>query len=175
MLYKFIENVLPIDTCIIVNAFLLDDDLGCDGDGMVSRATVVKNSKYLQVLLPIIQLRLEEVWLKRLIPTYAYSRIMYPGAVLEPHLDRPSCEYSVTVTLWHNYPVDHSFPIYMDETPIEIPIGCGVTYKGCDVKHWREPLTGTPDNFWTQAFFHYVDADGPHAEWAWDKRFENNS
>ena len=171
MLYKLVENVLPIDTCIIASGYLLGDDRGCSGDFQVSHATVIKNTKYLQVLLPIIQLKLEEVWSKKLIPTYSYSRIMYPKAVLEPHTDRPSCEYSVSVTMWHNYPVDHSFPIYMGGTPIEIPVGCGVTYKGCEVQHWREPLTGDSGNFWIQAFFHYVDANGPHAEWAWDKKY----
>lgn len=171
MKYKLVEDILPLDTCVLASKAMISDKNYEDYDSQVPISKSFYTVPYLEVLLPIIKPKLENVWNKTLIPTYVYSRILYPGAILEPHTDRPSCEYSVTVTLGHNYTEDFQYPIYMEGTPIEIPVGCGATYKGCEVEHWREPLTGTPNNFWIQAFFHYVDVNGPYAEWAWDKKF----
>jgi hypothetical protein len=42
-----------------------------------------------------------------------------------------------------------------------------VVYKGMVSEHWREPYKGKQQ---IQIFMHYVDADGPHAEWSLDKR-----
>lgn len=171
MKYGLVENILPLDTCVLASKIMLQDKNYENGDTQVPISKSFYTVPYLEVLLPVIQPKLENVWGKSLIPTYVYSRILYPGSDLEPHTDRPSCQYSVTVTLGHNYPEDFQYPIYMEGTPIDVPVACGATYKGCDVEHWREPLTGTSDNFWIQAFFHYVDADGPYADHAWDKRF----
>lgn len=171
MKYGLIENILPFDTCVLASKAMFSDENYMDYDEQVPISKSYYTVPYLEVLLPIVKLKLEEFWGKSLIPTYVFSRILYPGAILKPHLDRSSCEYSVTVTLGHNYPEDYSYPIYMEGIPIEIPVGCGATYKGCEVEHWREPLIGNPDNFWIQAFFHYVDADGPYADHAWDKRY----
>ena len=169
MKYKLLENILPFDSCIIASRSMVNDKNYVYGDCQVAVSRTFFSVPYLEVLLPIIKPRLEEVWGKNLIPTYVYSRILYPGSDLKPHTDRPSCEYSVTVTLGHNYSEDFSYPIYMDGTPVDIPIGWGATYKGCEIEHWREPLIGTPDKFWIQAFFHYVDADGAYAGHAWDQ------
>ena len=39
--------------------------------------------------------------------------------------------------------------------------------KGCEVLHWRKPCKG---NWHWQVFLHYVDADGPFADHAFDGR-----
>jgi PKHD-type hydroxylase len=47
-------------------------------------------------------------------------------------------------------------------------IGDAVMYRGMDKYHWREPYT---EGKWqAQVFVHYVDQNGPHAEWKYDKR-----
>ncbi len=47
-------------------------------------------------------------------------------------------------------------------------IGDAVMYRGCDIYHWREPYK---EGKWqAQVFLHYVDQNGPHAEWKYDKR-----
>jgi len=47
-------------------------------------------------------------------------------------------------------------------------IGDAVMYRGCDIYHWRESYK---EGKWqAQVFLHYVDQDGPHAEWKYDKR-----
>jgi PKHD-type hydroxylase len=47
-------------------------------------------------------------------------------------------------------------------------VGDAALYRGMDKVHWREPYK---EGKWqAQVFLHYVDADGPHAEWKFDKR-----
>ena len=45
-----------------------------------------------------------------------------------------------------------------------------VIYRGCDVNHWREKLQHSENSWHLQGFFHYVDANGPYAEYMYDRR-----
>jgi predicted 2-oxoglutarate/Fe(II)-dependent dioxygenase YbiX len=108
---------------------------------------------------------------KRLHPTYAYARLYAPGEELVIHTDRPACEISATLTLGFDGDV---WPIFMGDagganaSKIEMAVGDAVLYRGMDKHHWREPYK---EGQWqAQVFLHYVDADGPHAEWKYDKR-----
>jgi hypothetical protein len=49
--------------------------------------------------------------------------------------------------------------------------GDGVVYKGCDLLHWRKPCDGPQDYYSGQVFCHFVRANGPHAEFAGDRRW----
>jgi predicted 2-oxoglutarate/Fe(II)-dependent dioxygenase YbiX len=109
---------------------------------------------------------------KRLLPTYSYARLYAPGDELKNHTDRESCEISATVTLGFEGDV---WPIYMGDSiekdnasEIRMEVGDAVLYRGMDKHHWREVYT---EGKWqAQVFLHYVDADGPHKEWKFDKR-----
>jgi len=108
---------------------------------------------------------------KKLYPTYAYARLYAPGEELKIHTDRPSCEISATLTLGFE---GDPWPIYMGDegganaSKIMMDVGDAVLYRGCDKHHWREPYK---EGKWqAQVFLHYVDANGPHAEWKYDKR-----
>jgi hypothetical protein len=47
-------------------------------------------------------------------------------------------------------------------------VGDAIIYKGQEKVHWREPYK---EGKWqAQVFLHYVDANGPNAEWKYDKR-----
>ena len=108
---------------------------------------------------------------KRLYPTYSYARLYAPNDELTIHTDRESCEISATVTLGFDGDV---WPIYMGDegkanaSKIDMAVGDAVLYRGMDKHHWRE--TYTEGKWQAQVFLHYVDADGPHAEWKFDKR-----
>lgn len=96
----------------------------------------------------------------RLLPTYNYTRIYPPGAVLVPHTDRPACEISATLTI-QNIP-DEVWPIYLrrkDDTTARVDLNPGdvLVYCGMELPHWREP--GTVEQ--TGIFMHWVDANGP--------------
>lgn len=103
-------------------------------------------------------------------PTYSFVRVYRRGQELTAHTDRPACEYSVTVHLGASDPTP--WPVsYRDldgqDHHVELAVGDGVIYRGCDVTHWREPC---PVEWYAQVFLHYVDSDGPHAAERFDRR-----
>ncbi|HEU5236790.1 MAG TPA: hypothetical protein VFU37_06595 [Pyrinomonadaceae bacterium] len=105
----------------------------------------------------------------RLFPTYSYFRVYRRGDVLVKHTDRPACE--ITLTLCLGYQAQSPWPLLL-ESPggvlsIELEPGDGLFYRGTEWTHWREPMNG---DLAAQAFLHYVDRDGPYAEWKYDKR-----
>ena len=108
---------------------------------------------------------------KRLYPTYSYARLYLPGEELANHTDRPSCEISATLTLGFEGDV---WPIFMGnqdksvKNKIKMKAGDAVMYRGCEVNHWRNKYKN--GKWQAQVFLHYVDADGPYAEWKYDKR-----
>lgn len=140
--------------------------------------------KLLADLLP----HMEEASGLKLIPTYAYARVYAPGEVLKIHRDRPACEISATITLGFDGDV---WPIYIgkpSETPTEfsrvdahgetvyavnvtnaaMEVGDAILYRGCEMYHGRDEYK---EGKWqAQVFLHYVDANGPHKDWAYDKR-----
>lgn len=106
---------------------------------------------------------------EELIPTYSYARVYANGNVLEKHTDRPACEVSMTVQLGRSH--HYAWPIHMGGMRFDLAEGDGVIYRGCDVEHWRDRCDG-PDGYISgQAFFHFVRRNGPHADWAGDRRW----
>jgi len=112
----------------------------------------------------------EKILGKRLYPTYSYARLYKNGEKLKIHTDRESCEISATLTLGFD---GEAWPIYMGDenkenaSKIEMNVGDAVLYRGMEKHHWRKKFKG---NWQAQVFLHYVDADGPHKEWKFDKR-----
>jgi len=105
---------------------------------------------------------------KKLLPTYTYCRIYRTGEILKKHKDRPACEISATVTL--GFDAKHLWKIFFDEQKeiaVDLNVGEMAVYAGCDILHWRPAFKG---NWHVQVFFHYVDANGPHAHHAKDGR-----
>jgi hypothetical protein len=119
----------------------------------------------LQILLP----HIAEASGLRLYPTYSYFRVYKHGDVLPAHVDRPSCEVSVTISVGCD--ADAAWPVWVERqgaaTPIELDPGDGMLYRGTEVRHWRDAFAGTEA---TQLFLHYVEQDGPHREWKFDRR-----
>ena len=117
--------------------------------------------KLLEDLLP----HFENICGKRLYPTYSYARLYKPGEELKKHTDRPSCEISATVTLGFE---GNPWSIYMAGNKVDMQVGDAVLYRGMEVEHWREKYT---EGQWqAQVFLHYVNADGPYADYKYDKR-----
>lgn len=98
----------------------------------------------------------------KLFPTYSFMRLYTYNAELKPHKDRPSCEVSVTVM----YGSDGTqWPIYMEDTPVNLETGDAVIYLGCELNHYRKNFEG---DWHAQAFLHYVDQNGPYADFKYD-------
>lgn len=115
---------------------------------------------------------IEKIVGKELHPTYSYARVYMGEDVLTAHIDRPSCEYSVTVNVAR---LGHPWPIYVkkegfSQAQILLEPGDAVVYKGCEMLHWRDPMTVSGSKINVQFMLHYVDKSGPYADHKWDKR-----
>jgi hypothetical protein len=116
----------------------------------------------------ILNNKMNEVTDLKLFPTYTYARIYYKDAILKPHTDRPSCEYSTTIcidstNLWDFYINDRSGKTHI----LKLNPGDMCVYSGCELEHWREPYEG---NQQIQCFLHYVNSNGPYKKYKFDKR-----
>lgn len=138
------------------------------GDGMVRDAFFHYGSIFSEALLVGLKPEIEKVVNKELIETYSYYRIYYTNSKLPTHKDRPSCEYSATISIQY----DHSWEIYIKDltgniNKVLLDPGDMCVYKGCEVEHWRDPYKGSE---FKQMFIHYVDAHGPNKEFKYDTR-----
>ena len=112
----------------------------------------------------------EEVTGYKLFPSYSFTRVYQKGEELTPHVDRPSCEISLTC---HIATVGKPWPIWMqapggEPTWYTLEPGDACVYKGCEIKHWRVPATDTDIN--VQMMLHYVNQNGPNADHKFDTR-----
>lgn len=103
-------------------------------------------------------------------PSYSFARVYQKGDELKPHIDRPSCEISVTS---HIATVGKPWPIYMkapgkEPTVHYLEPGDACIYRGCEVTHWRDKAVDTNIN--VQVMLHYVNKNGPNAGYKFDER-----
>lgn len=107
----------------------------------------------------------------KLAPTYSYLRIYLPGAWLNRHTDRPSCEVSATLAV--GYKADQLWPICVERQgqsrSILLDQGDMMVYMGSLVRHWREKWDFGGE-YWIQLFLHYVIAGGELDEFKLDQR-----
>lgn len=103
----------------------------------------------------------EKIFGKKLLPTYSFSRLYGKGQELVKHKDREACEISLTVNIWQ----DINWPIFMEDKPYDCKPGDAILYKGGKYYHWREKYEGETC---CQIFMHYVDANGPNTDQAYD-------
>ena len=113
---------------------------------------------------------MEKITGYKLFPSYSFTRVYQKGEELTPHVDRPACEISVTC---HIATVGSPWPVWMQapgEEPTQYTLepGDACVYKGCEIKHWRQPATETDIN--VQMMLHYVDQNGPCAGYKYDQR-----
>lgn len=111
---------------------------------------------------------------KQIVSTYNYSRCYLNGAELLKHVDRESCEYSVTLCIKKDT-VD--YPIFFEDKnknviELELEEGDFIFYKGQELAHWREPFLG--DKHY-QMFLHYVDENGLNKYRKNEQFFKNTS
>jgi hypothetical protein len=137
-------------------------------DGLVNASFFKYGSLILESLMEKYQTKVEEVTGKELAPTYSYYRIYYKGSHMPPHTDREACQYSMSI----NFSCTEPASLYIrrkDGSAEEVTMNPGdaVIYKGEEMEHWRDVFHGEE---FIQGFIHYVDVNGPHAEWKYDKR-----
>ena len=173
--YVLLKDFLPKHTCEELTTELkrLVAENKTINDPQCPLSEAVHGAEAFDKLLEYLTPYFEKASGLKLFPTYSYARLYdTQNEELKNHRDRPACEISATVTLGFEGDV---WPIYMGDaedksnaSEIKMSIGDAVMYRGMDKYHWREPYT---EGKWqAQVFLHYVDQDGPHAEWKYDKR-----
>jgi hypothetical protein len=107
-----------------------------------------------------------------LYPTYSYYRVYRPGNILKSHVDRPSCEISVTLCFNYSYDSNiYQWPIFIEGKSVVLEPGDMAIYRGCDLEHWRSEFKNHAEDAWhVQGFFHYVNVNGPYKQYKFDNR-----
>jgi predicted 2-oxoglutarate/Fe(II)-dependent dioxygenase YbiX len=170
--YVHLEKFLDVGNCKELTAELkrLVDAKQTINDQQCPTSEAIHGAMAFDKLLVDLLPHFEKASGKRLYPTYSYARLYKKGEKLKIHIDRQSCEISATLTLGFD---GEAWPIYMgdenEKNAFKIVMGVGdvVLYKGMEKHHWRKKFKG---EWQAQVFLHYVDADGPHKEWKFDKR-----
>ena len=185
---KHLKEAVTKESCEFLTQFLKDSvsaEIAVKDDQCPNSFSVYHHPN-LELLLEKFLSVMEKETGKKLFPTYAYARLYQNGEKLLCHVDRESCEYSATVTLGFDKAV---WPIFVGDRGaiddlkivgeenqnfyvknvdiVRMDVGDAVIYKGCEQPHWRDEFQG---QWQAQVFLHYVDQDGPFAEWKYDKR-----
>lgn len=125
---------------------------------------------------------------KRLAPSYCFFRAYQRGDRCTVHSDRPACDHSMSLALGYSdgavWPIEVGARFLTVEEANKIQIaddfgaepfasvkldpGDALVYKGVNHRHGR--VTPNPNRWSAHLFLHWVDLDGPFAEWAFDKR-----
>lgn len=177
--YTIVKNAVDIPTVeLITNYSLIQERQGLslelatdNSEPQIHNSHSMYSDPLMESLMLKIQPLMEENTGLTLFPTYTYYRIYKPGADLKKHKDRESCEISCTLCLGYEYAdSNYNWPIFIEGTPYILEPGDLAIYRGCDLEHWREPMQGSENDYHVQVFLHYVDANGPCAEFKYDKR-----
>lgn len=104
-----------------------------------------------------------------LVEAYSYWRTYYAGAILSPHRDRESCEFTASVCIQKG---SCDWPIYIKSfdrkvSSVELEEGDAVFFQGGMLEHWRDEYKG---NHQKQIFLHYVADTGPYKNFKYDRR-----
>lgn len=167
--YKIVNNFLNKDEINIFKNYLnLKHRINYDSFDHMQISTTNDSYWYgdplIETMLLTKRKKMEEETGLELLVTYGFGRVYTYGAVLDKHKDRPACEVSVTVTVGSS---GEEWPIYIDDTKINLKSGDAVIYLGCEVEHWREEFKG---DYHMQFFLHYVDKNGPFSNLEFDGR-----
>lgn len=187
--YVLLKDFLNLENCSQLTK-ILESETEKEGrfDEQCPKSKAIRDCPTFDQLLLDLLPYFEEASGLKLLPTYAYARFYRPGEILAIHKDRPACEVSATLTLGFD---GNCWPIYIGKESeeqtdfsrvddmgktvyiknprkIEMSVGDSVLYRGCEMQHWRDEYV--EGNWQAQVFLHYVDANGPHKEWIYDKR-----
>jgi hypothetical protein len=167
--YKVIKNFIPKQQAKLLGKEFIKY---CNGNEVLDDVQVMGSQSvhnyipFLEVLTQKVN-EVSDLVGETVLPTYCYSRVYRNGNILENHVDRPSCEISLTIHLFG----DSDWPIYIGEEEkeyITLKPGDAVLYLGNEVHHGREKFEG---NEYVQCFLHYVRSRGNHS----DNYFDNKN
>ena len=166
------DKLIPENICKILSERILD--LKAKGEMEKCEQCPLSHWVYDDPLFAEVQKSLLDILVAKLglnlLTSFSMVRYYPKGEELVRHRDREAAEFVLSVTIDFNG--QQHWPLYLQkdqpeaichELPLEV--GDGVIFSGGDLYHWREPL----ENDWQiQAFFFFVDGDGPYKDHAGD-------
>jgi hypothetical protein len=171
---KFLRfnNALPFDTCQILSTrvqTLLASGSLKKCEQCLSSHWAYDDPLYVEVH-QLLRTILSERLGINLLTSFSSVRYYPHGETLSKHLDRDAAELVLSLTI--DYEGNSIWPLNLqleaENSPVNEIIlarGDAVLFSGSQLYHWREPL----ENQWQiQAFFFFVDADGPFKDHAGD-------
>ena len=172
--YAVAREVLSTDVCgLATDCMRLSVDLrNMKAIDAIENSGILSFDEYAPLLGEVLLKRLlpqvEDVARCEVWPTYSMWRVYRNGSRLKRHLDRPSCEVSLSIHLGG----DRTWPLWIRDgcgriVALELAPGDGVFYQGCDIPHWRETFDGQE---YFQIFLHYVKKNGKRAAHKFDGR-----
>lgn len=165
-----LEGIISNDLCQLVTRYAITKEFNnFSPDTQVPNSHAMARDALFESLLFTLLPIMEKSTKLSLCPTYSFCRIYRPGMELRRHVDRESCEISVTICFGYSYDDQkYKWPIKIidGETKDEVAVtqvpGDGLIYRGCELQHWRDKLDVSDNNYQVQAFFHFIDKFGPH-------------
>lgn len=193
--YAFVETLVPQpvahELLTQIKTSLDDSELPLTGfmrEGMMLKRPALElysqQHKGMQAFLWGLTPTIGELTRRELLPTYCYFRVYREGDVCWVHSDRYACEHSISLTLaysddktWpfeigrnrirQNDPVETTFKDDPYST-IQMKPGDAVLYQGVFYRHGR--VTPNPNRWSAHLFMHWVDANGPFRDQAFDNK-----
>jgi len=180
--FEVIRNAVSEDACVIMShEFRMirkcesiwsgksDQEYFQKGDEQVELSYAMYGLPFSEALTIRLTSLVENVVGEKLHPCYSYARAYYTGATMSAHIDRPSCQYSVTLCLdWDRTDWPIGIKDYAgNDHLIQLDPGDLIIYNGSELTHWRDEYAG---NEQLQCFLHYVVQDGPFDEMKYDTR-----
>ena len=179
MSYTLVKNFVGKETANFLHEYLEfstkvyiaeGDPMAKDGDNMVPGCLGPRSGDLtFDSFLNFMHKRVEKLTEKILYPTYTYARLYVTGNEMPKHIDRPACEYSLTLKLGDSG--NGNWPIIIEGKEVFLDDGDAVLYKGCEVEHWRDKCE-IEDYKLGQLFLHYVDANGPYRAEKYDRFYD---
>ena len=97
---KKIDIFLNKDELELAKEYWLIKEPNLDNCSQCPNSVAIYNDILSETFLKTKQYLIEELIKEKLLPTYSYSRMYYKGGLLKKHIDRPSCEVSVTLNIF---------------------------------------------------------------------------
>ena len=170
---KFVHltDIIPKDLTEIIKQYCLFRMLNNSEYQQNSVSRSVYADSLMETLLIYIKPAIEAITSIQLIPTYSEYRIYKPGDMIEDHIDGPSCQVSLALTIGYKYNDKNNdyrnhIHTFVDgrKTHLECEPGNGILYRGNESEFGMDPLDAGEDSYLIRVFLHYIDANGPYAK-----------
>jgi len=188
----FIKEFLPKEILVVVQNYCLlkyanPEFISADSQtgSFISHYNDYLMESLMDLSTPVVEKNVQ----KKLFPTYSFFRIYDRLSDLPVHTDRPSCEYTVALSLGSD-PVEKPYEIFVGEADDtsdykyydesrkkfnryridhKFPMvpNNAIIFKGMEKIHWREYCE---HDYFMTVFLHYVDQEGDYKDHKYDKR-----